>query len=104
MRDHLSAHKGAIALADGVPVGALRVIEQEGHPHVRRVAVHPAYRGRGVCSALMRFIEDVAREQGHTELRCGVRDQLPANLALFRHLGYAVVAEHDFWTELAKPL
>lgn len=104
VRDHLSAHKGAIAFADGVPVGALRVIDQDGHPHVRRVSVHPAYQGRGVCSALMRFIEAVMREHGHAELRVGVRDQLPDNRAIYEHFGYTVVADHEFWFELRKEL
>lgn len=104
VREHLTAQPGAVAYLDGVPVGAARLIEQEGHLHVRRVAVDPAYQGRGVCSALVRHVEDAARAAGRTELRCGVRDQLPGNRALFEHLGYTAVAQHDVWTELTKRL
>jgi tRNA threonylcarbamoyladenosine biosynthesis protein TsaE len=104
VRDHLAAHGGAVAYLDGVPVGAARLVEQEGELHVRRVAVDPAYQGRGVCSALVRHVEDAARAAGRTELRCGVRRQLPANRTLFEHLGYTPVAEHDVWTELVKVL
>lgn len=45
-----------------------------------------------------------ARAEGRTELRLGVRDQLPANLSLYRHLGYAIVEGHDFWVEMSRPL
>jgi ribosomal protein S18 acetylase RimI-like enzyme len=66
--------------------------------------VDPAFRGRGVCSALVRHGEDAARAAGRRELRLGVRHQLPENLSLFRHLGYTVVTEHEVWVELAKEL
>jgi tRNA threonylcarbamoyladenosine biosynthesis protein TsaE len=101
---HLASEPGVVAYLDGVPAGAARLVEQEGELHVRRVAVDPAYQGRGVCSALIRHVEDAARAAGRTELHCGVRRQLPANRALFEHLGYVAVAEHDVWTELAKRL
>lgn len=104
VRDHLAAHGGAVAYVDGVPAGVARLVEQEGQLHVRRVAVDPAYRGQGVCSALVRHVEDAARAAGRTELRCGARHQLPANRALFEHLGYTVVAEHEVWVELRKEL
>ena len=104
VREHLAAQPGALAFVEGVAAGALRMVEQEGELHVRRVAVDPAFRGSGVCSALVRHAEDAARAARRTELRCGVRHQLPGNRALFEHLGYTVVAEHDVWTELAKPL
>ena len=104
VRAQLAARPGAMAYVDGAPAGCLRTQVQEGRLHVRRVAVDAAYRGRGVCAALVRHAEDAARAEGRTELRLGVRDQLPGNLALFRHLGYTVVADHGFWTELAKEL
>lgn len=104
VREHLAAHDGALAYAGDEPVGALRMVVQEGYLHVRRVAVDPEHQGRGVCSALMRWAEDAARAEGVAELHVGVRDQLPANRAIYEHLGYTVVAEHGFWTELAKRL
>lgn len=104
VRAHLAAHPGAVAFLGDVPVGALRMVEQEGHLHVRRVAVDPAYQGRGVCSALMRHAEDAARAAGRTELRCGTRKQLPANRALYEHLGYTMVEDREFWVELRKEL
>lgn len=34
----------------------------------------------------------------------GVCRRLPANRSRYEHLGYTVVAEHDYWVELAKEL
>ena len=105
VRDQLTARPGLVAYVDGAAAGCLRSeTHDDGTLHLRRVAVDPAYRGRGVCAALVRAAEDAARAEGWAELRLGVRDELPDNLALFRHLGYAVVAEHDFWIELSKEL
>ena len=104
VREHLAAHAGAVAYDGDVAVGALRLIEQEGSLHARRVAVDPAHRGRGVARALIAYAEDAARAEGRTELRVGVRNQLPANRALFEHLGYTMVTDHDFWVELRKEL
>jgi ribosomal protein S18 acetylase RimI-like enzyme len=105
VRGHLAASPGALAYVDGALAGCLRTeVHDDGTLHVRRVAVDPAYRGRGVCAAMVRHAEDAARAAGRDELRLGVRHQLPGNLSLFLHLGYTVVAEHDVWVELAKEL
>ena len=105
VREQLAKRAGLVAYAGGVPAGCLRIVEgDDGRLHVRRVSVDPAYRGRGICSALMRHAEDAARADGRTALWLGVRDQLPDNLAVYRHLGYETVAVHEFWVELRKEL
>ncbi len=58
---------------------------------IGRVAVIPAYRGQGVGSALMRRVEEIAREDCCGEIRLGVRMALPGNPAFYRSLGYEVV-------------
>ncbi len=105
VREELAARPGAVAYVDGVAAGCCRLAERDdGTLHVRRLAVDPAYRGRGVASALMRWAESTARTEGRAELRVGVRVQLPDNRAIYEHLGYVLVAEHEVWVELAKPL
>ena len=105
VRAQLAARPGGLAYVDGALAGCYRTqAHEDGTLHVRRVAVDEAFRGRGVCAAMIRHAEDAARAEGRAELRLGVRDQLPGNLALFRRLGYEVVAGHGFWTELAKRL
>jgi ribosomal protein S18 acetylase RimI-like enzyme len=80
---------GAIVAWDGdVPVGSARFHLAPDHLSVGRVAVPPAFRRRGIASAMMRFIEDHARSLGYTETRVQVRQALPSNVALYESLGY----------------
>ena len=74
------------------PVGSARFGVRPDHVHVDRVAVQPTHRRRGVASAMMRFIEDLASRLGQGELRLGVRGSLPGNLALYRRLGYVILS------------
>ena len=40
----------------------------------------------------MRFLEDVARSLHQPQIRIGVRDSLPSNIALYQSLGYATIS------------
>ncbi len=86
---------GVIASIDGVPVGCARWSargdddeDPAAHLHVARVAVAPAWRGRGVATALMGWFEDLAASRGLSEIRLAVRLTLPRNEAFYRRLGY----------------
>lgn len=65
-RDGDCAH--AIALVDGVAVGAARLRTVDGHGKAERVAVLASHRGQGLGVRLMAVLERLAREAGHTEL------------------------------------
>ena len=59
----------ALALVDGVPCGAGRLIFSEpGVAKIQRMAVIDDVRGRGVGRALLAFIEAEARRRGATKL------------------------------------
>lgn len=58
-----------------------------------RLAVLPAYRRRGVGSALIAYVEDLARQKGIPQVRLGVRVALPGNLRYYQRLGYRVYGE-----------
>jgi GNAT superfamily N-acetyltransferase len=83
---------GALLAWDGDrAVGSARFRPEPDCLYVGRVAVLPAYRGRGIGAALMWAMEDVAREAGRSKIRLGVRMALPGNLTFYEKLGYAVV-------------
>jgi ribosomal protein S18 acetylase RimI-like enzyme len=60
---------------------------------VHRLAVDPAFRGRGVAGYLMRHAEGIARERGISVLRIDTNTQNPATQRLFPKLGYTFAGE-----------
>ena len=87
------AEGGAVLAWSGdEAVGSARFGVRPDHVYVDRVAVLPTHRRRGIASAMMRFIEDLAQGLGRSELRLGVRGSLPGNVALYERLGYAVLS------------
>jgi len=81
-----------LAWLDSLPVGAGRFLPYPEHLYVGRVATLPAYRGRGIASAMMAYIEGIARELGVPAVHVGVRKSLPRNLSLYLRLGYEIVS------------
>jgi PPOX class probable F420-dependent enzyme len=103
------ARGGAFVARDGeTVVGSARYQLRPGHAYAERVAVDPAYRGRGIGAALMRAIEEAARGSGCAEVRIGVRASLPGNLHFYETLGYRTRASRphprgpDFDMTLSK--
>ncbi len=86
--------QGGAVLADDndQAVGSARFMPEEDHLYVGRLAVLPSHRRRGVASAMMRFLEDVALRSGREAIRVGVRESLPSNVGLYQSLGFEVVS------------
>ena len=61
--------------------------------YVGRLAVAPAYRRRGVASALVDAAKAEARRLGAKRITLGARIALPGNVALFRRHGFMIVRE-----------
>ena len=111
VRRDLERGGGALATVDGATVGALRYEVRPFWLHARRVAVDPAFQNRGIGRALMRWAEEEARRRGLSEVRLGVRRQLPENQAFYERLGYEVLAAHSHpghaevtWYEMGRRL
>jgi ribosomal protein S18 acetylase RimI-like enzyme len=84
---------GALLAWDGdVLVGSARFEPTPDHLYVGRVAVHPEHRRKGIATALMARMADIARELRLPAVQVGVRDSLPSNLRLYERLGFEVVA------------
>jgi ribosomal protein S18 acetylase RimI-like enzyme len=83
---------------DGVPVGRLYVDVRVTHIHVIDIALLPGVRGQGVGTALMRALQDYARDLA-MGLDLFVEKFNPA-LRLYRRLGFAGIADHDVQIEM----
>jgi len=57
---------------------------------VGRLAVLPAYRGRGLATQMLRWFEERAAALGVPEVLLGVRLNLPRNITLYERAGYQI--------------
>ncbi|MHB0974044.1 MAG: GNAT family N-acetyltransferase [Thiobacillus sp.] len=84
--DAVSAHWLAIA-EDGSPIGCARLLPDG---HIGRMAVLPAWRGRGVGRALLAAILRAAQERGHRTLMLSAQTHAAG---FYARAGFAVVGE-----------
>ena len=86
-RDKLCLH--LLAFEGDAPIGTARLDMALGGK-IGRVAVLAAHRRRGVASALMQRMHEIARERGLAGVWCNAqRSAVP----LYEHLGYTVTSE-----------
>ena len=90
--------------SEGPVVAVARFSEHDGGFWLRRVAVRESARGQGVAREVAERAEDVARSRGYREVRVGVRTPLTEVAEGWRRLGFADVAGHAYWVELARPV
>lgn len=85
---HLRTGGGVVAEADGAIVGSALWIEQDGGLYLSRVAVAPAWRGRGIGKALVAAGEVAAREKKLRRIHLSTRIPLLDNRRLFAACGF----------------
>ena len=75
-----------LALADGVPLGTVRLVDQgDGMGLLGRLAVLPKGRGGGTGAALVRAVEERARERGFDRVELHAQTHA---LGFYARLGY----------------
>ncbi len=80
---------GGFGIMDGPDLVALLLwTERDGGLYCGRLAVRPAFRGKGLARRLIASAELEARRHGLSRLDVRVRLELPDNLALFRSCGF----------------
>jgi ribosomal protein S18 acetylase RimI-like enzyme len=86
---------GAVLVWDGpIAVASARFALGPDHLYVGRVAVLPLFRRRGIASAIMAWMEELARRSSRDRVQVAVRKSLPHNVALYQGLGYVTVDVH----------
>jgi ribosomal protein S18 acetylase RimI-like enzyme len=66
--------------------------EAEGGLYLKRLAVRPGHRRRGLAQHLLQAAAEEARRRGRPRLWLRVRAQLAGNLRLFARAGFAEIA------------
>ena len=75
-----------VAIVAGEVVGTLRMIDKPDHVKIGRVAVHQAFRGRGIAKAMMLAAMDHAKAQGRDRFYLTAQSD---KLAMYEKLGFA---------------
>ena len=78
---------------DDTIVGCAFVAARDDHLYLGRLAVVPAWRGRGIADLLLARVERQARELGLPSVQMGVRLALPRLLAWYAARGYSLLEE-----------
>lgn len=75
-----------VALCAGEVVGTLRLLDKPEHVKIGRVAVHQAFRGRGIAKAMIAAAMDQARAAGRDRFYLTAQSD---KLGFYEKLGFA---------------
>ncbi|QJB30796.1 GNAT family N-acetyltransferase [Chitinophaga oryzae] len=80
-----------VGYLDGQPVacGAIKPFSEQ-QAEVKRMFVHPGYRGRGLAGEVLRELEKWAQELGYNACVLETGKKQPEAIALYRKSGYAI--------------
>jgi DNA-binding MarR family transcriptional regulator/GNAT superfamily N-acetyltransferase len=85
-----------VATSDGEPVACGGVHELEpGVGEIKRMWVHRAWRGAGLGSRLLRHLEQVAVDLGHTTVRLDTNGTLVEAIAMYERTGYRRIGRYN---------
>lgn len=91
-----------VARVAAVPAGCGGWRTLAGDPHaaeVKRMFTVPAFRGRGVASALLASLEQSARAAGRKRMVLETGDRQPEAIALYLKLGYQRIADFGYYKD-----
>ncbi|GAB4085861.1 helix-turn-helix domain-containing GNAT family N-acetyltransferase [Myceligenerans cantabricum] len=85
-----------LASEDGAPVacGGLRDLG-DGVAEIKRMWVHPDWRGAGMASRLLRHLEGLAADAGHRLVRLDTNEHLTTAIAMYDRSGYRRVDRYN---------
>lgn len=84
-----------VATSDGEPVAGGGVREYAGTAEIKRMWVHPEWRGAGLGSRLLRALEAEAAALGHHVVRLDTRHVLEEAVAMYDRAGYERIERYN---------
>lgn len=87
-RQELVNASALVATIEQELVGCVLYFPKTDHMYLARLAVLPAYRGRGIARSLLAAVEERAREAGLPSVQLSVRLQLAELRVAYERLGY----------------
>ncbi|MBH5320360.1 GNAT family N-acetyltransferase [Paenibacillus sp. GSMTC-2017] len=89
------AEQALLYFKDELAVGSVRFTRNEKSLYFSRLSVSPIARGRGIAKSFLHWLEEHAKEQGISEMKCRVRMSIPQNIALYQSIGFIVIEEEE---------
>ncbi|WP_439154268.1 GNAT family N-acetyltransferase [Yoonia sp.] len=93
-----------VAALDDKVIAGLVLVADEGFMKLANLAVHPDHGGTGLGRKLAEFAEREAVRQGFNEMRLNTHVDMPENVRLYQHLGWAEVARSGSTVSMKKHL
>jgi GNAT superfamily N-acetyltransferase len=93
-----------IAWVDGAPAGCGGWRGRPDDPdtaEIKRMYTAPAWRGRGVASAVLGALEESARDAGRKRMVLETGSKQPEAVALYEKLGYERIPNFGYYREYA---
>ncbi|MDQ4053918.1 MAG: bifunctional helix-turn-helix transcriptional regulator/GNAT family N-acetyltransferase [Actinomycetota bacterium] len=85
-----------VATSDGRPVASGGVLDLgDGVAEIKRMWVHPEWRGAGLGSRLLRDLEQLARRLGHVVVRLDTNGTLTEAIAMYERSGYRRIERYN---------
>ncbi|WP_123040533.1 GNAT family N-acetyltransferase [Cohnella candidum] len=78
------------------PIGSAQYYFQGDYMYIGRVSVVRSARGRGIGTAIMQNLEQVAMKRNVFETRIGARKSLPNNISYYQNIGFEILEEHEY--------
>lgn len=91
-----------VARVGGTPAGCggwRTLLADPDTAEIKRVYTVPAFRGRGVASAVLRAIEESARNAGRARIALETGEKQPEAIAFYQKLGYARIADFGYYKD-----
>jgi ribosomal protein S18 acetylase RimI-like enzyme len=93
-----------VAVQDDELIAGLVLVAGDGFMKLANLAVHPDHGGKGLGRKLIELSEREAKRQGFSEMRLNTHVDMPENVRLYQHLGWAEVSQSDNAVSMKKHL
>ncbi len=85
-------------------IAGLVLVRCDGYMKLANLAVHPNHVGKGLGRKLIELSEREAGRQGYQEIRLNTHVEMPENVLLYQHMGWAEVSRNGNTISMKKDL